>query len=64
MEVHALSRSRTSDFARTGGGRIHSVVADATDPEEPVRFLRETQAMHRRAHAGATPRAAAIQEHT
>jgi NAD(P)-dependent dehydrogenase (short-subunit alcohol dehydrogenase family) len=63
-EVHALSRSRTSDFARTGGGRIHSVVADATDPEVPVRFLRELKPTIVVLNAGATPRAAAIQEHT
>lgn len=63
-EVHALSRSRTSDFARTGGGRIHSIVADATAPEVPVRFLRELKPTIVVLNAGATPRAAAIQEHT
>jgi NAD(P)-dependent dehydrogenase (short-subunit alcohol dehydrogenase family) len=63
-EVYAISRSDASELARSSGGRIHAITADATDPEVAPRVLRDVEPSIVVLNAGATPKAAPIQDHT
>ena len=63
-DVHALSRSDASEVVAATGGRIHAIVADATEPEVATRVLREVNPSIVVLNAGATPKVASIQEHT
>jgi NAD(P)-dependent dehydrogenase (short-subunit alcohol dehydrogenase family) len=62
-EVHALSRSGSSELVRATGGRIHAITADATDPAVAARLVREVNPNIVVLNAGATPKAAPIQDH-
>ena len=42
-EVHALSRSDSSELVRATDGQVHTIAADATDPEVALRVLREVK---------------------
>lgn len=63
-DVHALSRSDSSELVRATDGRVHTIAADATDPEIALRVLREVKPDVVVLNAGATPRPALLQEHT
>jgi NAD(P)-dependent dehydrogenase (short-subunit alcohol dehydrogenase family) len=62
--VYALARSDSSELVRATGGRVHPIVADATDPELPARVVREVAPTILVLNAGATPTPAPLQEHT
>jgi NAD(P)-dependent dehydrogenase (short-subunit alcohol dehydrogenase family) len=63
-EVHALSRGDSSELVRATGARVHTIAADATDPEIALRVLREVKPNVVVLNAGAAPEPAPIREHT
>ena len=63
-EVHALSRSDSSELVRATDGHVHAIAADATDPEIALRVLRAVKPNVVVLNAGATPKPAPIREHT
>jgi NAD(P)-dependent dehydrogenase (short-subunit alcohol dehydrogenase family) len=63
-DVYGLSRSDSSELVRATGGRVHAIEADATDAELPSRVLREVKPTLVVLNAGATPKAAALQDHS
>jgi NAD(P)-dependent dehydrogenase (short-subunit alcohol dehydrogenase family) len=64
VDVYALSRSDPSELVRATGGRVRATIADARDPEVAPRVVREVRPTIVVLNAGATPKAATIQEHT
>jgi NAD(P)-dependent dehydrogenase (short-subunit alcohol dehydrogenase family) len=63
-DVYALSRGDASELVRATGGRVHTITADATEPNVAPRVLREVAPNVVVLNAGATPKAASIQDHT
>ena len=63
-EVHALSRSDSSELVRATDGQVHTIAADATDPEIALQVLRAVKPNVVVLNAGATPKPAPIREHT
>jgi NAD(P)-dependent dehydrogenase (short-subunit alcohol dehydrogenase family) len=63
-EVYGLSRTDASDLVHATGGRVRTIVADATDAEAAGRVLREVKPSIVVLNAGATPTPAPVQGHT
>jgi NAD(P)-dependent dehydrogenase (short-subunit alcohol dehydrogenase family) len=66
-EVYALSRSGSAELGEPGlatSGRIHAITADATDLDVAPRVLHDVKPDIVVLNAGATPKVAAIQDHT
>lgn len=64
VDIYALSRSDPSELVRATGGRVRTMIADATDPEVAARVVRDVKPTIVVLNAGATPKAAPLQEHT
>ena len=63
-DVYALSRGDPAELVRATGRQIRGITADATDPEVASRVVREVKPSIVVLNAGATPKAASIQDHT